>query len=95
MATVKRERATPSPPKAASTGRPASLANAGIESPLAITAEVKEPVSTMPMFVFNSFFFFTSRLRASISSRKNASITVNFFCQYVCGSCGAVGFKFG
>ena len=67
MATVKRERTTPSPPKAAPTGRSVPLANAEIEAPPAITAEVIKPVSTMPMIVFNRFFFFAYRLRVSIS----------------------------
>ena len=95
VATVKRERATPSPPKAAPTGRPAPLANAGIEAPPAITAEIIKPASTIPMIVFNLFFFFVSRLRTSISARKKASISVNFFIQYAWGSCGAEGFKSG
>ena len=95
MVTVKRERTTPSPPKEAATGRPVPLPNAGIEAPPAITAEAIKPVSTISMIVFNCFFFFASRLRASISSRKIASISVNFLNRYVCGSCGAEGFKSG
>ena len=90
------ERTTPSPPKVVLTGRSAPVENAGIEAPPAITAEVIKPVSTIPIIVFNRFFFFfffASRLRASISSRKNASISYNFFNQYVCSSCGAEGFK--
>ena len=70
VATVKRERTTPSPPKAAPTGRPALLANAGIEAPPAITAEAIKPVSTISMIVFNCFFFFASRLRASFHQEK-------------------------
>ena len=95
MATVKRERSTPSPPKAAPTGRLALLTNGGIEAPPAITAEVIKPMFLMPMIVFNRFFFVAYRLRASISLRKNASISVNFFNRYACGSCGALGFKSG
>ena len=57
MATVKRERTTPSPPKAAPMGRPEPLANSGIETPPVITAEVINPVSTIPMIIFNRFFF--------------------------------------
>ena len=78
VATVKREKTTPNPPKAAPTGRPAPLANAGIEDPPAITAEVVKPISMISMIVFHRFSFFASRLRSSISSRKNASISVNF-----------------
>ena len=78
VATVKRERTTPSPPKAAPTGGPVPLAHAGMGAPPVVTAEVIKPVSTIPMIVFNRFFFFASRLWTSISSRKNASISVNF-----------------
>ena len=95
MGTVKRERTNPSPPMAAPTGRLGPLENAGMEAHPAITAEVIRPVSTIPMIVFNRFFFFASRLQASISSRKNVSVSVNFFNRYVCGSCGAEGFKSG
>ena len=57
VTTVKRERTTPSLPKQVPMGRPTPLANAGIEAPPAITAEVIKPVSTIPMIVFNRFFF--------------------------------------
>ena len=87
VATVRKERTTPNPPKAVPTGRPALVANAEIEAPPAITAEVIKPVSTIPMIVFNHFFFFASRLPASMS--------VNFFNQYASDSCGAEGFKSG
>ena len=60
VATVKRESTTPSPPKAAPMGRPAPLANRGIEALPTITVEVIKPVSTIPMIVFNRFFFFAS-----------------------------------
>ena len=63
VATVKREKTTPNP---------------GIEDPPAITAEVVKPVSMISMIVFHRFSFFASRLHSSISSRKNASISVNF-----------------
>ena len=79
MVIVKRGRTTSSPPQASPTGRAALLANAGIEAPPAITAEVVKPVSTMSMIVFNHFLFFAFRLWASISSRKNASVSGNFF----------------
>ena len=93
LATVKRKRTTPSTPKEAPTGRPTPLANAGMEASPAITSEVIKPVSTISMIVFNRLFFFAYRLRASILSRKNASISVNFFNRYVCGSCDAEGCK--
>ena len=86
MATVKRERTTLSLSK---------VANAGMEAPPAITSKVIKPVSMIPMIVFNHFVFFASRLRASISSSKNAPISVNFSNRYVCGSRGAEGFKSG
>ena len=53
VATVKRERTTPSLPKAAPTGRQALLANDGIETIPAITAKEIKSVSTIPMTVFN------------------------------------------
>ena len=66
VGTVKRERTTPNPPKAAPTGRPTQLANAGIEAPPEIAADVIKPVSMMRVTVFNRFFFLASRLVASI-----------------------------
>ena len=92
MAIVERERTTLNPPKAAPTGWPIPLANAGIEVPPVIADDVIRPVSMILMIVLNRSFFFTYRLRSSVSSRKNASISVNFFNRYVCGSCCAVGF---
>ena len=77
------------------TGRPTPLANAAIEIPPVITVDVIKPVSTIPVIVLNRFIFLAVRPRISILSRKNTSISVNFFNQYVCGSCGAVGFKSG
>ena len=84
--TVARERSRLVPHKAAPTGRPIPLANAAIEIPPVITVDVIRPVSTIPIFL-------AIRSRTSISSRKNASISVNFFNQYVRGSCGAEEFK--
>ena len=55
---VKRERTTSNPPKAAPTGRPTPLANAGIEVPSVIADDVIRPVSTIPMILLNRFFFF-------------------------------------
>ena len=78
VATVKKERTTPNPPKTAPLGRPTLMANAGIEALPVIVADVIKPASTMRVAVFNRFFFLASDLRASISSRKNASISVNF-----------------
>ena len=92
--TVARERSRLVPHKAAPTGRPIPLANAAIEIPPVITVDVIRPVSTIPVVVLNRFIFLAIRSRTSISSRKNASISVNFFNQYVRGSCGAEGFKF-
>ena len=78
MATVKTKITTPKPPKTAPTGRPTLLANAGIEALPVIVADVIKPAPTMRVAAFNRFFFLASGLRASISSRKNASISVNF-----------------
>ena len=93
--TVERERSRLVPLKAMPTGRSTPLANAAIEIPPVITVDVIRPVSTMPVIVLNRFIFLAIRSRTLISSRKNVSISVNFFKQYVCGSCGAVGFKSG
>ena len=74
-------------------GKPIPMANAAIEIPPVITADVIQPVSTIPVIVLNRFIFLVIRSCTSISSRKSASVSVNFFRQYVCGSCSAVGFK--
>ena len=50
VGTVKRKRTAPK-------GGSAPSAFAGIENPPAITAEVINPVSAIPMIVFNRFFF--------------------------------------
>ena len=91
--TVARERSRLVPLKAMSTGRPTPLANAAIEVPPGIAVDVIKPVFTIPVIVLNHFIFLAVCSRTSISSRKNASISMNFFNRYVCGSCGAVGFK--
>ena len=92
---VARERSRLVPLKAMSTGRPTPLANATTEIPPVITVDVIRPVSTIPVMVLNPYNFLAIRSQTSISSRKNASISVNFFSRYVCGSCGAAGFKSG
>ena len=77
---VARERSTLVPLKAMPTGNPTPLANAAIEIPPVITVHVIKPVSTI---VLNRFFFLAIRSRNSISSSKDASISVNFFKRYV------------
>ena len=92
---VTRERSRLVPLKEMPMGRITPLVNAAIEIPPVITVEVIKPVPTIPMIVLNRFIFLAISSRTSISSRKNASISVNFFKRYVCGSCGAAGFKSG
>ena len=92
---VARERSRLVPLKAMPTGRPIPLANAAIEIPPVITADVIRPVSTIPVIVLNRFIFLTIHSRTSISSSKYASVSVKIFKEYVCGFCGAVGFKSG
>ena len=93
--TIARERSKLVPLGTMPTGRPTSLASAAIEISPVITVDVIKPVFTMPVIVLNRFIFSAIRSRTSISSRKNASVSVNLFTRYVCGSCGAVGFKSG
>ena len=93
--TVARKRSRLVPLKAMSTGRPTPAANAAMEIPLVITIDVIRPVSTIPVIALKRLIFFAVRSRTSISSRKNVSISVNFLRRYVCGSCGAIGFKSG
>ena len=92
---VDRERSRLVPLKTMPTGRPTPLANAAVEIPPVITVDVIRPVSMMPVIVLNHFIFLAICSRTSVPSSKYASISVNFFKQYVCGSCGAVGFKAG
>ena len=92
---IARENSRPVPLNAISTGGPAPFLDAAIETPPVMTVDVIRPVSRMSVIVLNHFIFFASRSRTSISLSKYASISVNFFKQYVYGSCGAVGFKFG
>ena len=92
---VAKERSRLVPLKAMPTGRAMPLANAAIENPPVITVDVIKPISTMPVIVLNRFIFLAMLSRTSISSRKYASISVNFFKRYVSGSWGAVGFKSG
>ena len=93
--TVARERSRLGRLKTMPAGRLTPLANAEIEIPPVITVDVIKPVSTTPVIVLNRFIFLAIRSRTSIPSRKNASISVNFFNRYVYGSCGVVGFKSG
>ena len=93
--TVARERIKLVPLKAMPTGRPTPLANSAIEIPPVITVDIIKHVSTMSVIVLNHFIFLGIRSQTSISSRKYASISVNFFNRYICGSCGAIGFKSG
>ena len=83
MAIIERERATLKQPKAAPTGRPTLLANAGIEVPPVIVDDVIRPMSSVPMILLNRFFFLACGLGSSISSSKYASISVIFFNWYV------------
>ena len=78
VATVKRERTTPSPLKAVPTGRSAPLANAGIEAPAVITAEVIKPLSTIPMIVFNRFFFSPFACGPQFHQEKMPQFQLNF-----------------
>ena len=90
---VPRERSRLVPLKAIPTGNPTPLANAAIEISSVITFDVIRPMSAIPVIVLNRFLFSAIFSRASISLRKYASILDNLFNQYVCDSCGAVGFK--
>ena len=90
---VARERSRLVPLKKIPTGNPRPLANVAMLIPPLMTVGVIRPVSTMPVIVLNRFIYFEICSRTSISSRKNASVLVNLFIRYVCGSCGAVGFK--
>ena len=90
---VTRERSRLVPLKAIPTDNPTTLANAAMLIPPVITVDVIRPVSTIPVIVLNRFIFFAICSRTSISLRKYASISDNLFKRYVCGSCGAVGFK--
>ena len=92
---VARERSRLATPKVAPMGRPTSLGNAAMEIPPVITVDVIRPVSMIPVIVLNRFIFLAILSRTSISSKKNASISVNCFKRYACGSCGAVGFTSG
>ena len=61
--------------KAIQTGNPTPFANAAIYIPPVITFDVIRPYSTIPVIILNRIFFFlATRSRASISSRKYASI---------------------
>ena len=90
---VARERNRLVPLKTIPTGNPTPLANAAILIPQVITVEVIRPVSVIPVTVLNRVNFFAICSQTSISLRKYASNFDNLFTRYVCGSCGAVGFK--
>ena len=92
---VARERSKLVQLKVIPTSNPMPLANAAIEIPPVITVDVIRPVSTIPMIVFNRFIFLAIPSRYSILLSKYASVSVNFFNRYVCGSYGAIGFKSG
>ena len=76
--TVARGRSRLVPFKAMATYNPTPLANAAIYTPPVITTDVIRPVSTIPVIILNRFIFLLIRSRTSISSRKSASISVNF-----------------
>ena len=67
------------PLKAIPTGNPTPMANAAVDIPPVITVDVIRPVFTIPAIILNRFIFLAIRSRASISSRKNASISGNLF----------------
>ena len=92
---VARERSRLVPLKAMPTGNPTPVANAAMLIAPVITVDVTRSVSTIPVIVLNHFFFLAICLRTSISLRKNASIALNLFNQYNCGSNGAAEFKSG
>ena len=93
---VTREEARLVTSKAMTTCNPTPLANAVVEIPPLITADVIRLLSTIPVIVLNRFWvFFAFCSQTSISPKKYASISLNLFNQYVCGSCGAEGFGSG
>ena len=92
---VARDRSWLVPLKAIPTGNPTPLANATIDIPPVMNVDVIRPVSMIPVIVLNRFIFLAIYSRTSISLRKYASISLNLFKLYVCGLCGAVGFKSG
>ena len=81
--------------KAIPTGNPTPLANVAIDIPPVITVDVIRPVSTIPVIVLNRFIFLVNCSRTPIPWRKYASVSLNLFKRYVCGSCGALGLKSG
>ena len=95
MAGVTREKSRLALPKATPKGSPTPLASAAMDIPLVSTADVIRPVSAMLNIVMDCLIFLAFCSHFSISLRKNASISNNLFNQYVCDSCGAVGFKSG
>ena len=93
---VTREEARLVTSKAMATCNPTPLANAVVEIPPLITADVIRLLSTIPVIVLNRFWvFFAFCSQTSISPKKYVSISLNLFNQNVCGSCGAEGFGSG
>ena len=87
---VTREEARLVTSKAMTTCNLTSLANAVVEIPPLITADVIRLMFTIPVIVLNRFcFFFAFCSQTSISPKKYASISLNLFNKYACGSCGA------
>ena len=76
--TVARERSRLVPLKAMLMGRPTPLAITAIEILPVIAVDMIRPVSTILVIVLNCFIFLAIRSQTSISSRKNASVSVNF-----------------
>ena len=91
MMAVAREKTRLVPLMAIPTGNPTPLANASIDIPPVITVDVIRPASTISVIVLNHFIFLAICSRTSISLRKYASISLNLFNRYDCGSYSAVG----
>ena len=83
--TVAREKSRLVPLKAMPTGRPTPLANAAIEIP---------PVITVDVIRANQFIFCNPFTNFNFIKKKCLNSS-EFFKRYVCGSCGALGFKSG
>ena len=82
-------------PQATPIGSPTPLASAAVDIPPMSTVEVIRLVSAMLNIVMDRLIFLAFCSHFPISLRKNASVSDNLFNRYVCGSCGAVGFKSG
>ena len=95
MEGVTKEKSRLASPKTTLTGSPVPLASGAIDIPPVSTAEVIRLVSAMLNIVMDRLIFFCLLLIFFNFIKKNNSISGNLFNQYVCGSCGAVGFKSG